>query len=275
MHPTRVAILLALIAAPAFASRVTIYPLAADGVEAGQVRDIEGMVKSALLRLRSPTLALDSLDSLEPSCGSASKAKSGCLAKLARGGVIVTGVVSRAGRLLRLSLVATDARGRISGPVQAGIDPAVENLKPIVAALQDLDAAIASGASPPAAAAPAPSAAPAPFRPRAPAAAVEAAPQPGGDKWLTRAAVGSGIGALAALAGAGTFGYLAKRTNDDLTSRFNAHTLTTADAGSYQAVKRDDKIATVCLVVSGVLAVAGVTFWALLADDDGASGRHF
>src|SRR5438132_5430769 len=238
LHPDRVnlfrvAAALALIAAPASArtGAANIYPLAGDGIEARQLRDIEGMLKSALLRLRSPTLTLDSLDTLDPGCGAANQAKPACLARLARGGVVLTGIVTHSGRFLQLALSAIDGQGRTTGPIRPLIDPSVENLKPLVAALQDLDAAIAGGAQPPpAAATPVPVAAASP-RPRAPAAAVETG-RPRGEVWLTRLGVGSGVGALASLGGAFAFGYLAKKTNDDLTKRYGAHTLNTADASA-------------------------------------------
>ncbi|MCA1829712.1 MAG: hypothetical protein LC689_22540 [Myxococcales bacterium] len=273
MHLFRAVAALALIAAPAWARAggANLYPLAGNGIEAAQLRDLEGQIKSALLRLRSPTLTLDSLDTLEPGCGVATQAKPACLARLARGGVVLIGTVTQSGRLVQVALSAIDGQARATGPVKALVDPAVENLKPLVDALQGLDALVVSGAQPQA---PAATVAPggAPARPRAPRAAVEAE-RPRGEVWLGRAAIGSGAGAIASLGGALAFGYLARKTNDDLTTRYSQHTLAASDVSSYQNVNKYNKVANALFVVSGVLAAAALTCWAILADDDtGASG---
>jgi hypothetical protein len=264
----RVVAALALFAAPAWAKAggANLYPLAGDGIEARQLRDVEGQIKSALLRLRSPTLTLDSLDTLASSCGPATQAKPACLAKSAKGGVVLTGTVTRSGRLLVVALSAVDGRGRVTGPVRTTIDPAVENLKPLVEALQELDGRMSSVAPalPPVGAAPPP-----PTVTPAPAAAVTAQPEPpSGDKWLRRGAIGSGVGAVLALGGGFAFGYLAKKTNDDLAAKYGAHTLTTSDADAYNKVDKYSTWANALFVVSGALAAASITCWAILAGDD-------
>lgn len=271
MQTFRVLIVLALAAAPALArpGGVNLYPFAGDGIEERQLHDLEGMLKSALLRLRSPTLTLDSLDTLEPGCGKATQAKPACLARYARSGVVLTGIVTKSGRYVQIALTATDGQGRAIGTVRPLVDPAVENLQPIVVALQDLDALIAGGA--PAQTQPAVATqAPPPVRPKAPAAAVEPE-RPRSEVWLGRAALGAGAGAIAAAGGALAFGYLAKKTNQDLSSRYATHTLTAADASSYNQVKSYSGFANILFIASGVLAAGALTCWAILADDDSGS----
>lgn len=269
MRTFRVFVVLALAAAPALArpGGVNLYPFAGDGIEERQLHDLEGMLKSALLRLRSPTLTLDSLDTLEPACGKPTQAKPPCLARFARSGVVLTGNVTRSGRYFQIAVTAIDGQGRAIGPVKPLVDPAVENLQPIVGALQELDSLIAGGAQAQPAVA---TQTPPPVRPRVPAEALEPE-RPRSEVWLGRAALGAGAGAIASAGGALALGYLAKKTNQDLTNRYATHALTVSDAAAYGNVKTYSNFANILFIASGVLAAGALTCWAILADDDSGS----
>src|SRR5258708_29593239 len=150
------------------------------------------------------------------SCGSARTLDLACLARAAGTGVVLFGVARRAGAYLSLALSAVDAGRVVSGPVRITVDPLFDDPQLFVAPLEQLAAGLARPRS---SAAPAPQPAPAAGRPTAPAAAVESSPQANPDAWLGRAALVSGARAVVALGGGLVSGYLAKKANDDLSSK--------------------------------------------------------
>ena len=259
-------------AGPALAQARTaaVYPIFGEGVSAAECSDVEGTMQSALVRAsRSGPFAPADPPLVDARCGAARDATPACLARLAGGGVILYGVARRAGLNISLTLSTIDARQTVLGPVKVAVDPLFDNPKVFESAFEQLAAA----ARPPPAAA---VAAPAPVRPKAPAAAVEAEP-PDPSRWMKRASLASGIGAVAVLAGGVAFGYLARKTNDDLNTKYLNHSLTTADASRYSQVRTYGNIANGLFVASGALAVAAITFWGLLPDENSGMGLsgHF
>jgi hypothetical protein len=176
------AIIVAAVPSLAQARPASVYPIDGEGVANAQLRDVEGMIKSALMRLRSGVLTLVDTASLPPACGSARTAQPACLARLARTGIVLQGLVGSEGRRFWLSLSAVDGAGRRYGPARVAIDLSIENLQPIVAALELLGTAIAEGRgaapSAPAAPPPAPLATASAAAPAARPATVPAAPTP-------------------------------------------------------------------------------------------------
>ena len=153
-----------------------------------------------------------------------------------------------------------------SPPAAAAVESPMQGAPPAAAATP-APAAQTAPAQPPPAADPAP-------RPRVPAAALSFdEPAPSG-RWLKPAALGTGIGAVAALAGALVFGHLAQKSNDDLAARYATHALTTGDASTYQQIDRNSNLANELFIASGVLAATALTFWALVPDEDD-TGRGY
>jgi hypothetical protein len=81
--------------------------------------------------------------------------------------------------------------------------------------------------------------------------------------WKMRAAIGCGAGGALLFGGGVVFGLLAKGLNGDLTSRYQSHSLVPEDRAKYDHLKTYNVLATTMMIGGGVLAAAGVTFWAL------------
>jgi hypothetical protein len=263
-------IFLALTAGPVFAQarRAAVYPIFGEGVPAADCADVEGTIHAALLRSTpGGPFTLGNPPTLELSCGPASKVDPACLAKSAGTGVVLYGIARRSGALFSVSLSAVDARGKVAGPVRVAVDPLLYDPQTFVAALERL-ASLSS--PPPVAQVTEPQ--PAPARPKAPAAAVRPS-VPGA--WIGKAAIGTGAAAVAALAGGAVFGYLANKNNDDLSSRYAAHTLHASDAAEYQSVRRQAKLANVLFIASGALAVVSLVLFDLAPDENPVYGTKF
>ena len=257
-----------------------IYPIDGEGVTAQESADLESTLQSALLRtMRSGPFGPASPPVLPTaSCGVARSAAPACLARSAGSGVVLVGVARRAGPMLALSLTAVDGRGVVSGPVSLKIDPQFDNPSSFTLPLERLSigAQRPVAARPPAPLPPPDSqgaAAAPPDRPSAPPAAVAAEP-PSRWSWEAKAALGAAGGTVAAFGGGVALGVLAKRQSENLTARFNDHSLTAADASAYSAVDRKTTLANLLFVTGSVLAVTALVFWALVPDEPG-SGRTF
>ena len=295
------------VATPAFARMrpASVYPLAGEGLSRAECSDVEATLQAALTRAsRVGPFVRAAKPSVTESCGPGNKADLACLARAAGTGVVLFGVARQSGGRILVDLSAIGARGLVSGPVRAVVDPFIDNpavFNPVLArlaagvALSGPAAAPVAAAPPLAAPAPgaasavaapapgaasavaapiaarAPAAAPSPAArsPRAPArvpAPAEATAPANPDRWLLRGALASGALSVAAAGGAIAFGYTARKASNDLTTRYAAHTLSTADASAYGRISRDSNVANGLIAASATLAVTSLVLWALTGD---------
>ena len=284
------------VATPAFAQMrpAAVYPLAGEGLSRAECSDVEGTLQAALTRAsRVGPFVRAAKPSVTESCGPGNKADLACLARAAGTGVVLFGVARQSGGRILVDLSAIGARGLVSGPVRAVVDPFIDDpavFNPVLArlaagvALSGPAAAPVAAAPPLAAPAPgaasavaapiaagAPAAAPSPAArsPRAPArvpAPAEATAPANPDRWLLRGALASGALSVAAAGGAIAWGYTARKASNDLTTRYAAHTLSTADASAYGRISRDSNVANGLIAASATLAVTGIVLWALTGD---------
>ena len=284
------------VATPAFAQMrpAAVYPLAGEGLSRAECSDVEGTLQAALTRAsRVGPFVRAAKPSVTESCGPGNKADLACLARAAGTGVVLFGVARQSGGRILVDLSAIGARGLVSGPVRAVVDPFIDDpavFNPVLArlaagvALSGPAAAPVAAAPPLAAPAPgaasavaapiaagAPAAAPSPAArsPRAPArvpAPAEATAPANPDRWLLRGALASGALSVAAAGGAIAWGYTARKASNDLTTRYAAHTLSTADASAYGRISRDSNVANGLIAASATLAATSLVLWALTGD---------
>lgn len=254
---------------------MSLYPLSGiEGTGPSAVADAQSLVESAAAALarRGRNLHPSTPLLLRTSCGRVPE--TACLAKLARDGIVVWGAVHAADGILAVNLRAVDGRGKVYGPVRAGVDAYVQSAEPFVRALLAIDTRL--GLAPPP-----PSMAGEPRRalgdvlkgPNLRQRKLAAAKKP--DSGLESAGKVLLVGGVA-LAGAG-FGIhlLDRRLADSLEAKFQAGTLTAADADSYRRVDRYNTAATVLLAAGAVCATTGVTFWILAPDEPKRRGARF
>lgn len=277
---------------------LTLYPLhGIDWTPPQVVAEAQSLLESAAMGLarRAQNVYPSAPLVMRPACGRVPE--TACLVRQAKEGVIVWGFAHQADGVITVSLRAVDARGKVYGPVRGAVDAVIQNSEPFLLALLALDARMGIATEPPVASAPRlrpgerprraaglqskPLPANPPMRFVPPAVARRRASQErvvsSGWRTFGKALVGGGV-ALAA-AGAGV-GYLDRRLSDSLEEKFQAGTLTAADAGSYRRVDRYNTAATVLLVTGAAAATTGFTLWVLAPDGSpgsatrvGVSGR--
>lgn len=259
--------------ASAQAVPMRLYPLSGiPPTPASAVADAQSLVESAAMALvrRGQNLQPATPLLVRPSCGAVPEPA--CLVRLAGDGVIVFGAVHAADGILAVNLRAVDARGRVLGPVRAGVDAYIQSAEPFVRALLAIDARLGLAPTPQASAPPRKALGEAlrapPPRPSEPAR--QAARSPGGE-WRRSAGKVLLVGG-AALAGAGAgIAFLDRRLSDSLEQKYQAGTLTAADADSYRRVDRYNVAATVLLAAGAATAATGVTLWILAPDASGGA----
>jgi hypothetical protein len=268
--------LLALVAAPVFAAQkpAFLYPLQGDGLDAAQLGEAQGLVQSALVRARDGAFSSGVEKPLAASCGPAKRAAISCLAKLAGQGVVLRGWLSRSGSQFDLYLSAIDGQQRQVGPVSARIDLTIENPEPVMAMLERLGEGLTAPLQRPPQAATPPPATPAPLttklemQPKSsavPPAATAPAPQVSG---LERAGKWTAAGGLALLAGGTVVGILDRSLNSQLNDKFQQHTLTAADASSYDKVHTYNVVANTLFIAGGAAVLTGLGLWIAAPDED-------
>jgi hypothetical protein len=256
--------------APARAqTTAVVYPLQAQGVTRQDVSDVHALLEAALFRgARGGGYAPASPMWSQNACGPASTATKECLANVAGAGVVITGVVGRSGAKLVVSLRALDSHGRSFGPVQAMLDPFVQNpavLTQALAGLQEIQenalAAEARKAAGPGAQAS--------TLPRATRLRVATGPRGAwrrsAGKWTTA------IGAALLGGGAAVWAVNQKLAND-LEKKYQAGNLTTSDAASYRRVDTFNKVSASMLIVGGVATTTGLLLWGTAPEIKGARG---
>ncbi len=295
------AILAAAIASIASAQplAVRIYPIDTRNVSDEYAADARGLLQIAVARLARGSELLYPADPLilRRSCGVPPVAE--CLARLATGGVVVTGSLRASAAALELTLEAIDAAGRVYGPVVATVDSFLQSSEPIFEALHALERRIESAAH----TASAPGAAAAPHAPETEATEDRAAPVPGpsvappslspspssasradetrrpvrlGDVQRESRPLAGGwrglVGktlfftGLASLTGGVAVAVVDQRLSQSLENRFDAGTLTGSDTASYRRVQAYNTVANALFITGGVLAATGATLWAIAPD---------
>ncbi|HSN90743.1 MAG TPA: hypothetical protein VLS93_05910 [Anaeromyxobacteraceae bacterium] len=240
-----------------------IYPLEGVGVSRAELREVAALLQAALERTAprggfapaSPPFA-------QNACGPGMAAARECLARVAGAGFVLTAVVGRSDGRLAVQLRATDARGKTHGPVQAMVDPVVQNAEPLARALLGLqemvDAAVAAEAR----------------RAEGPAVAREAIPRssasrsplraPGAwrrsaGRWTT--AVGLGL-----LAGGGVVAGLNRQLASELERKYETNQLTPEDAEDYRRVDTYNTLSTGLFVAGGTATAVGLLLWGTAPD---------
>lgn len=289
--------LAALVAAWSLAARaqtpraLSLYPLA--GIESTsreKVAEAQSLLESAAAGLarRGQNVYPATPLLMRPSCGQRAP-EVACLARLAKDGVIVFGAAHLGDGILAVTLRAVDARGKVYGPVRAGVDSYIQSSEPYLLALLALDARMGVAPEKPLAAAPRLRQGEDPRKShrlnlpalnppvRGPPIIVrrrsdrEEGSRGAPSGWRTAGKVLVGSGLALAAAGAGV-AWLDRRLSDSLDQKFQDGTLTAADAGSYRRVDRYNTAATALLVAGAAVATTGVTFWILAPDGSPGSG---
>lgn len=255
-----------LAAAPsARADPAAIYPLGTLRAGPEDVSDVRALLDAALHRAERRGGLAPAGQPARAACGPATAAEAACLARLAGAGVVLLGVVERAGSTLVVALRAVDGQGRVYGPVTAAVDVYVQNAEVLVQALSTLDD-LRHGAALPA---PSLRAAPPPA-PRSLEAARPPSTSPatggsggawrvGAGRWTTAA----GVGLLAA--GAVTAA-LNRQLAADLEDRYGRSQLEPGDAARYRTVDTYNSVSVALLAAGGVATAAGIVLWATAPD---------
>jgi hypothetical protein len=256
---------LATVAWPARAQGPTavVYPLEGVGVGREELRDVAALLQTALGRTaQRDGFAPASPPFAQNACGPATTASKECLARVAGVGFVLTAVVGRSDGRLAVQLRATDARGRTHGPVQAMVDPVVQNAEVLARALLNLREIVDATAA-------------AEARKGGPVVAPEAVPRssaagrtqyrsPGAwrrsaGKWTT--AVGLGL-----LAGGAVVAGLNQQLSSDLEDKYKANELTPEDAEDYRQVDTYNTLSTGLFVAGGVATATGLVLWGTAPD---------
>ena len=249
---------LALLAPAAMARPALLYP-ATGSVDEERRSDVEGELKSAMLRRRSGYLTLGSTVTLPSSCGADPAPQ--CLAKLGMGDVVVVAAVSDSEGGLTVSLRAVEPDARVWGPVTVEITAATGSVGKLLAALDALDKAMLPPPSAP--------------KKRAPAAAV---PAPAEDApashatWMAPTGKWTAASGVAALLAGAVVGHFATNLNDDLSARYRTGALTAADLPSYPRLHRMTVAANALFIAGGALTLAGVVLWGVAPDPEPSPG---
>ncbi|MGB8931944.1 MAG: hypothetical protein WCC48_11915, partial [Anaeromyxobacteraceae bacterium] len=124
---------------------VGLYPLQVEGLSEGERAEVQAILESALqgsaargvLEPRSPLL-------VPGSCKA--PITTGCVATLARGGVVLYAKAKRRGAQLQVTVLLVDAAGRRTRAAAFPIDLFIQNLRPANDALASVEAELAAGA---------------------------------------------------------------------------------------------------------------------------------
>ncbi|HSM91860.1 MAG TPA: hypothetical protein VLT47_03175, partial [Anaeromyxobacteraceae bacterium] len=148
LHGLVAAALVAIGAAPAVARAgvpVGLYPLQAEGLSDGERSEVQAIVESALqgaagrgvLEPRSPLV-------VPGTCKA--PITTGCVATLAKGGVVLYAKAKRRGAQIQVSVLFVDAAGRRTRAAAFPVDLFIQNLRPANEALASVEAELAAGA---------------------------------------------------------------------------------------------------------------------------------
>jgi hypothetical protein len=256
---------LALASSPASAQQgapVRIYPLHSIDAPSEVVSGVERALRRAL-EAREMTARFTSASdvTLDPLCGPVKGARLHCLSGMALDGFVLRGSVRPSKPGWTVTFTVLDSGGRLFGPATARLDAQLSP-GPLVEALSLVSDRVIRGEAQPLP--PAPGEAPVVVaRPPAPSLAL-AAPPPAGR--LTRAAQWTLLGGGVALALGAVSGLVARSMNQSLTSKFDDHTLSTADASTYGKVSNLSSAANLLFIASAVAGTTALFLWA--ADDD-------
>jgi len=257
---------LAAVASPVRAQGPTavVYPLEGVGVGREELRDVAALLQTALGRTaQRDGFAPASPPFAQNACGPATTASKECLAGVAGVGFVLTAVVGRSDGRLAVQLRATDARGRTHGPVQAMVDPVVQNAEVLTRALLNLQEIVDAAAGAEARKGGGPVVAPEAV-PRSSAAGSTQYRSPGAwrrsaGKWTT--AVGLGL-----LAGGAVVAGLNRQLSSELEEKYKANELTPGDAEDYRQVDTYNTLSTGLFVAGGVATATGMVLWGTAPD---------
>ncbi len=135
-------------AAMALPLAVRVYPLSGDESQATAIADAQALLESAVpsAARRSEQLVAAKPLVLPPTCGRV--ARPDCLARLAQGGIVVSGTVRLSGGVIIIALQAVDSAARVQGPVNVGIDSFVQSAEPLARALLSIESRLPVASSP-------------------------------------------------------------------------------------------------------------------------------
>jgi hypothetical protein len=244
---------------------VELYPVQGPATEKSRT-DVRELIRAGLLMAERRHVFTARKPLVGPeSCPS--PATTECLAGLAGDGAVIYAVAQDKESAVAVTLFLVTADGKRTQEIRFENGRFFQDDRVAGRAIEALeDAYLQLGAAPLTAAAPA-QPAPVDLAPaqEPPVQVAEAYPStaPPASSWKTRAAIGCGAGGALLFGGGVVFGLLAKGLNADLTDRYKSHSLVPADRAKYDHLGTYNVLATTMMIGGGVLAAAGVTFWAL------------
>lgn len=261
MKPLTVLLLVAAAAAPAIAGAT---PLALYPLERAREDDDVAVVASLLdaavhqAARRSDVRPADPLF-VRARCGAASAASRACLAEVAGKGLMVRSSVRRSRGIIIVSLEAVDRHARSFGPVNVGLETAIQNSEPLTRALLDL----AERAEAPLAVAVAPDASPglAP-KPRDPLTTPPLRAPPPATWHRTVAPLLGACGVALATVG-GMYAASGQSLSNKLERKRAAGTLTEGDAQWVEEQQHYEDVSRSFLIAGAAFGAAGLAVWAV------------
>lgn len=140
-------LLAALALAPAARAAVPVglYPVQAEGLTEGERAEVQGIVEAALTAAAARGVLEPRTPLLVPANCKA-PITVGCVATLARGGVVLYAKARRRGAQISVTVLFVDALGRKTRAVAFPVDPFIQNLRPANDAIATVEAELVAGA---------------------------------------------------------------------------------------------------------------------------------
>ena len=264
---------------------VALYPVQGEGLSSQEAADLQDLVLAGLRSAERRDLFKPRPQPvLAPSCGA--RPSDPCLAKLAGDGAVLIAKAREKQGAWTVTLALLNAQGRKTRAMAFPADLEIQDLRGVNDAMEMLEyewerlATADRLAPPPSATATATATGSATGTATGSGAALDvtARPPPArrpdpGSPWQETAGTWCTVGGTAMVVGGVIAGLYGKRLSASLEKKYGEGTLRPSDAASYDTVKTSSLVANTLLIGGGLVAVTGLTFWAIAPDVRQVRGR--